>query len=125
MNMEQRKNIAKLTKRAQELRRNATKQENHLWYDYLRTYPVKFRRQTTIHAFIVDFYCPTTKLVIELDGSQHYSDEGKAYDAERDHIIKQYGCKILRFSNHDIDCCFEGVCDLIDLEVKSLLSEKD
>ena len=121
--MEQRKNIAKLTKRAQELRKNATKQENHLWYDFLRNYPVKFRRQTTIHAFIVDFYCPTVRLVIELDGSQHFTEDGLAYDAERDYIIKQYGCKILRFSNYDIDSSFDGVCDLIDREVKRRMVE--
>ncbi len=119
--MEKRINNTKLTKRAQELRKNATPQENHLWYDFLREYPVKFRRQTTIHSFIVDFYCPAVKLVVEIDGSQHYSASGKAYDAERDYIIEQYGCKILRFSNHDVNCCFSSVCEMIDLEVRKLL----
>lgn len=119
--MEKRINNPKLTGRAQELRKNATPQENHLWYDFLRDYPVKFRRQTTINSFIVDFYCAEAKLVVEIDGSQHYSEQGKAYDAERDYIIMQYGCTILRFSNHDINCHFTSVCDMIDLEVRKLV----
>ena len=61
--------------RAQELRKNATKEENHLWYDFLRTYPVQFLRQKPFGPYIVDFYCHKAKLAIELDGSQHY--EGK------------------------------------------------
>ena len=119
--MEKRINNTKLTKRAQALRKDATPQENHLWYDYLRNYPVKFRRQTTIHCFIVDFYCPAAKLVIEIDGSQHYSEDGVAYDEERDQIIEQYGCKILRFSNHDVNCHFTSVCEMIDAEIQRLM----
>ena len=69
----------KLIPRAKELRKNATRQENHLWYDFLRSYPVRFQRQKTIGSFIVDFYCHAAKLVIELDGSQHYTDQGVAY----------------------------------------------
>ena len=108
----------KLIPRAKELRKNATRQENHLWYDFLRTYPVRFQRQKTIGGFIVDFYCHDAKLVIELDGSQHYTDDGKAYDAERTSILEKYGLSIMRFSNNDIDNKFQTVCNMIDQKIK-------
>ncbi len=63
----------KLIPRAKELRKNMTKQENHLWYDFLRIYPVRFQRQKTIDNYIADFYCHKAKLIIELDGSQHFT----------------------------------------------------
>ena len=110
----------KLIPRAKELRKNATRQENHLWYDFLRTYPVRFQRQKTIGGFIVDFYCHYAKLVIELDGSQHYTDEGKAYDAERTSILEKYGLSIMRFSNNDIDNKFQAVCNMIDQKIKEV-----
>ena len=110
----------KLIPRAKELRKNATRQENHLWYDFLRTYPVRFQRQKTIGGFIVDFYCHYAKLVIELDGSQHYTDDGKAYDAERTSILEKYGLSIMRFSNNDIDNKFQAVCNMIDQKIKEV-----
>ena len=64
----------KLTPRARELRKKATKQENHLWYDYLKDYPIRFKRQKPISSFIADFYCHAARLVVELDGSQHYDE---------------------------------------------------
>ena len=70
----------KLIPRAKELRKDATEQEKCLWYKYLSQYPIRFQRQKTIGRFIADFYCAKAKLVIELDGSQHFSNEGKAYD---------------------------------------------
>ena len=110
----------KLIPRAKELRKNATRQENHLWYDFLRTYPVRFQRQKTIGGFIVDFYCHYARLVIELDGSQHYTDDGKAYDAERTSILEKYGLSIMRFSNNDIDNKFQAVCNMIDQKIKEV-----
>ena len=109
--------------RAKELRKNATKQENHLWYDFLKTYPVRFQRQKTIDNFIVDFYCHKAKLVIELDGGQHYTDEGIAYDQERTNMLKQYNLTVLRFSNLDVDKNFYEVCTLIDKTVKEKLNQ--
>ena len=103
---------------AKNLRKNATKQENHLWFDYLRTYPIRFQRQKTINSFIADFYCHAAKLIIEIDGSQHYQAQGLAYDAERTAILESYGLKVIRFSNHDIDHHFSSVCEQIDLAVK-------
>lgn len=107
-----------LIPRAKELRKHATRHENHLWYDFLRRYPVRFQRQKTIGSFIVDFYCHDAKLVIELDGGQHYTPEGMAYDTERTQVLEQYGLKILRYSNADINQNFRGVCEHIDLCVK-------
>ena len=109
----------KLIPRAKEIRKNATRQENHLWYDFLRSYPVRFQRQKTIGSFIVDFYCHAAKLVIELDGSQHYTDQGVAYDTERSYELSKFGLTILRFSNLDIDRNFNGVCEAIHEAVKA------
>ena len=108
----------KLIPRAKELRKEATKQENHLWYDFLKSYPVRFQRQKTIDYFIADFYCHAAKLIIELDGSQHYEEQGLERDKERTAILEQYGVMVLRFSNRDIERNFQGVCKTIELAVK-------
>ena len=107
-----------LIERAKELRKNATKQENHLWYDFLKDYPVKVQRQRVIKGFIVDFYCAAANLVIELDGSQHYSEQGLAYDTERSAVLHGLGIEVIRFSNHEVDREFQSVCEKIDLTVR-------
>ena len=107
-----------LLENARSLRKNMTKQEKHLWYDFLRTYPIKIYKQRIIDNFIVDFYCHQALLVIELDGSQHYTIDGKNYDANRTSILEKYGIKVLRFSNLDLDQNFEGVCFIIDKNIK-------
>ena len=103
----------KLLPNARALRRDMTPQERHLWYDFLRTYPLKFYKQRIIGPFIVDFYCASAKLVIELDGSQHYEDQGLAYDAERTAYLEALGLKVIRFSNADVNQRFESVCEAI------------
>ena len=108
---------------AKELRKNATKQENHLWYDFLRTYPVRFQRQKTIDGFIVDFYCHKARLIIELDGSQHYTEEGLVYDEERTQVLNKYNLEVLRFSNLDVDRNFDGVCAMIDETIKERINK--
>lgn len=113
----------KLTPRAIDLRKNMTRQERKLWYEFLRTYPVKVYRQKVIDHFIVDFYCHQARLAIEIDGSQHYSEEGLAYDDERSHILKGYGIDVIRFSNQDIDRNFYEVCCAIALRVKEALTK--
>ena len=105
---------SKLRDRARELRKNMTPQERHLWYDFLRNYPIKFYRQRVIDYFIADFYCSSASLVIELDGSQHFTEDGHVYDEERTAIINHYGLTVIRFSNSDIDNNFESVCRKID-----------
>ena len=109
---------ARLNDRAVDLRREMTPQEKKLWYAYLRKYPVKIYKQRVIEHFIVDFYCPLARLVIELDGSQHYTEQGKAYDEERSAILHGYGLKVLRFSNRDVNNHFDAVCETIDREVQ-------
>ena len=108
----------KLIPRAQELRKNMTKQEKHLWYDFLCKYPIRFQRQKTIDNYIVDFYCHKAKLVIELDGSQHYTEDGLVYDNIRTDILERYDLEVIRFSNMDIDRNFTSVCEAIDGKVR-------
>ena len=95
---------------ARRLRREMTPQEQRLWYVFLRKYPVKFYKQRIIESFIADFYCADARLVIELDGSQHYTEQGKCYDEERSQILRAYGLKVLRFSNRAVDLSFDSVC---------------
>ena len=106
---------------AKNLRKNATKQENHLWYDFLRNYEIKFQRQRTIDDFIADFYCQKANLIIEIDGSQHYSIEGIQKDNFRTEKLKQYGLTVIRFTNEQIDYNFYEVCEFIDETVKSII----
>ena len=96
---------------AQKLRRNMTKEERHLWYDFLRQLPLTFNRQKVIGPYIADFYCADAKLVIELDGSQHFEEEGLASDQKRDAHFAQLGIRVLRYSNLDVNHNFAGVCE--------------
>ena len=107
-----------LLDRARELRRNMTPHERKLWYLFLRSYPVRFYKQRIVGPFIADFYCHAAKLVIELDGSQHYEQQEAARDAERTAVLESYGLAVLRFSNREIDTVFPQVCDTIDREVQ-------
>ena len=104
------------------LRKCLTRQEKHLWYDFLKGYPIKIYKQRVIGNYIVDFYCHSARLVIELDGSQHYTDEGKAYDQERTNALEASGLTVIRFSNKDIDDRFEQVCYVIDQTIKSRIN---
>ena len=103
-------NNSKLTGNAKSLRKNMTKEERHLWYDFLKTLPITVNRQKVIGNYIVDFYIATAKLVIELDGSQHYEPKGLQEDKNRDEFLKSNGIKVLRYSNLDVNKNFEGVC---------------
>ena len=103
---------------ARKLRKDMTKQEKHLWYDYLKDCSVKWYRQRSIDRFIVDFFCYKARLVIELDGSQHYTEDGIAYDSIRTDILEKYDLEVLRFTNIEIDRNFYGVCELIDRKVR-------
>ena len=106
---------------ARRLRREMTPQERKLWYLFLRTYPVKIYKQRIINRFIVDFYCASAKLVIELDGAQHYEPQGIAYDAERSAVLTAHGLEVLRFSNSDVDKNFQSVCEQIDFAIQKRL----
>lgn len=100
----------KLTRNSQKLRKNMTKEERHLWYDFLKELPVTFHRQKVINNYIVDFYCASAKIVIELDGTQHFLDEGIEKDKERDNYLSSLGLTVLRYSNYEINTSFESVC---------------
>ena len=106
---------------AKKLRANMTPQERRLWYCFLREYPIRFQRQKAIKSFIADFYCHKARLIIEIDGSQHYTEEGIAYDRERTDILKEFNLEVIRFSNSDIDDNFEGVCRMIDNQISQKL----
>ena len=103
-------NNPKLRKNAQKLRRDMTKEERRLRYDFLKQLPVTINRQKVIGPYIVDFYCASAKLVIELDGSQHYEKDGAASDRERDSALNGFGISVVRYSNDDINRNFNGVC---------------
>ena len=107
---------------ARKLRANATPQENHLWYDFLSKYEVRFQRQKAIDNFIADFYCHKAKIVIEIDGAQHYTRDGKEKDEFRTEILEDYDLTVIRFTNYQIDTNFEGVCQYIDKLVKLALA---
>ena len=111
-----------LKPRAQELRRESTPQENHLWYDYLRNHPKQFRRQKQFARYIVDFYCSSAKLVIELDGHQHNEPDAVEHDHARTVYLESLGLHVLRFKNDEIDRAFQWVCRRID-EAVLLYSE--
>lgn len=106
---------------ARTLRKHATPQEKHLWYDFLADYPVRFQRQKAIGEYIADFYCHKAKLVIELDGSQHRTEEGRHSDEYRTEILEGYGLKVIRFDNQQIDKDFERICRYIDASVTEAL----
>ena len=110
----------KIIKRAQKLRQTMTRQERHLWYDFLKQRQEKWYRQKAIGHYIVDFYCDSLKLCIELDGSQHYDDKSVAYDKERTAYLEKFGLKVMRFPNNYIDCYFSAVCEEIEKYALSL-----
>ena len=108
---------SKLTQRTQTLRKNMTREERRLWYEYLRNYPHRFRRQVTFGNYIVDFYCAAAKLAIELDGSQHYEPAEMYYDEQRTAYLNGLGIAVLRFSNADVQTNLYGVCQQIDTSI--------
>ena len=109
---------------AKQLRKEMTKEERHLWYDFLRTHPVRFSRQKILGKYIADFYSAEAKLVIELDGSQHYEDCNKEKDMERTAFLENYGLTVIRIPNNEISRNFRGVCEYIDAAVGQSLSQK-
>lgn len=119
----QRKHNQSLVPIAKALRHNMTKEEKRLWYDYLRMYPIRFSRQKVLGRYIVDFYCAQAKLIIELDGSGHFTKEGEKYDTERTEFLRGYGLRVIRIPNTEIYNNFKGVCEYIDQIVKQSLSQ--
>ena len=100
-----------LTDISKSLRKNMTPEERHLWYDFLKKLPITINRQKVIGKYVVDFYCASAKIAIELDGSQHYTESATAKDNERDKYLNDFGIKVLRYSNYEFNKNFNGVCD--------------
>ena len=119
----QSKHNKQLVPLAKKLRKEMTKEERHLWYDFLRTYSVRFSRQKVLGKYIADFYSAQAKLVIELDGSQHYEGNGATKDAERTAFLEGYGLRVLRIPNNEVNQNFHGVCEYIDTAVRQSLSQ--
>ena len=117
----ERKHNTKLTCNAKALRKNMTKEERHLWYDFLRSYPVRFLRQKVIDNYIADFYCHEARLIIELDGSQHYEEKGLLKDKIRTEKIESRNLTVIRIPNNEINNNFRGICEYIDWRVKESL----
>lgn len=117
------KHNKRLVPQARELRKNMTKEEKHLWYDFLRHYPVRFLRQKVLGRFIADFYCAKAKLVIEVDGCQHYQEDYRIRDAERTELLEAYGLIVLRIPNQQVNENFAQVCSMIDEKVRCRLEE--
>ncbi|BDF66042.1 hypothetical protein CE91St43_00140 [Oscillospiraceae bacterium] len=115
-------NPAFLRANARRLRKEATKEERRLWYDFLKGYPVQFRRQQVFRSYIVDFFCHKAALAIELDGGQHYEGDGPEDDRARTRWLEETcHIKVLRFTNLEISQNFEGVCQAIDLSIREWL----
>ena len=111
--------------RAKDLRKNATRQEDHLWYDFLSRYPIRFQRQKVISNYITDFYCHSAKLIVELDGDQHGEAEQIEYEAVRTAELERLGLKVLRFANNDVNHAFDEICVQIDQEVRKRLPREE
>ena len=110
---------SEMIKRARDLRKNMTRQERRLWYDFLSKHPARFRRQQPIGPYIVDFFCPSARLVIELDGGGHYEWAQYDYDRKRDFYLQRQNMRVLRFTNLDVDRNFSGVCTAIERSIVS------
>ena len=108
---------------AKSLRKEMTKEERHLWYDFLKGYPVRFSGQKVLGKYIADFYSAEAKIVIELDGSQHYQEGNLETDQERTEFLEKYGLKVIRIANNEVNRDFQVVCELIDKEVRQSLSQ--
>ena len=119
----ERKHNKMLTENAKILRNNMTKEEKHLWYDYLRKCPVRFSRQKVLGKYIADFYSAEAKLVIELDGAQHFEKENRIYDEKRTEFLEQYDLKIIRIPNGEINTNFEGICRYLNKQIEQYLSQ--
>ena len=107
-----------LVPRAKDMRREMTQQERRLWYDFLREYPLRFRRQSVIYQYIADFYCDRAKLVIEVDGSQHAQPGAREYDRIRTLTLESIELAVLRFTNAEVEKDFANVCKMIEQAVR-------
>ena len=109
---------------ARNLRKSMTPEEKHVWYDYLKDYPVRFQRQKPLGNYIADFFCARAKLVVEIDGSGHGTEEQQKIDKERTEYMESVGLFVIRFTNEEVNKKFRGVCGEIDRVVNQRLAEE-
>ncbi len=123
-----RKHNKKIVPTARMLRKNMTKEERHLWYDFLRNYPVKITRQKVLGRYIADFYCAQAKIAIELDGNQHAEEYNVIKDNERTRYLEGYDITVIRIPNYEVNKYFDGVCEYIhetiDQALRSAVEEE-
>ena len=112
-----------LVPHARQLRKDMTKEERRLWYEYLRDHPARFTRQKILGRYIADFYSAQARLVIELDGSQHYDPQTQSQDAARTAFLQQYQLRVIRIPNNAVMGNFRGVCEMLDREIEQSLSQ--
>lgn len=103
-------NNSKNTNLSRNLRKNMTKEERKLWYEFLKNLPITINRQKVVGNYILDFYCASKKIAIELDGSQHFSEKNSLNDKLRDSYLNSLGITVLRYANNHIWDNFDGVC---------------
>lgn len=116
--MKDRKRNSKLVSTARKLRKNMTKEERKLWYEFLKDYPIKFYRQRVVGKYVVDFYCAKANLVVELDGSTHYEPANQEKDEERTQVLNGFNLDVVRVPNNYVKDNFSGVCEYLDQLVK-------
>ena len=109
-----------LVERAHQMRKEPTEQENKLWHIVLKKVHPRFLRQRVIGNYIVDFCCPKLKLIIEVDGEQHYMPENEKYEKARTSFLEQNGYKVLRFYNSDINKLIRN----IELSITDICKER-
>ena len=108
---------------AKSMRKNMTREERHLWFDFLRRYPLRIRRQVILGNHIVDFCCGKAQLIIEIDGSQHYTPEEKEKDRKRTNDLEDLGYKVIRISNREVMTNFDGTTQYIHQEIQKRLAQ--
>jgi len=106
-----------LIPRAREMRTNMTEPEKRMWYQCLKHLPYRFRRQRPFGPYIVDFYCAALKLVVEIDGESHTTDDAIAYDTERTAFLEALGLRVIRLSNLEVMENIEGVFQRLNQEL--------
>lgn len=112
-----------LVQRARELRKIATTQERKLWYLFLSKYTVRFQRQIVVKGFVVDFYCAKALLIIDLDGSPNFTEQGISFDTERTNVLRGLGIEVIRYTNNEVEHEFEKVCQEIGIVAQKRISE--
>jgi len=110
----------KLKERARELRKNMTPAEKKLWFGYLKHSEYRFLRQKPIGNYIADFYCASKKLIIEVDGDTHFTDEAIEYDHIRTAYLNSLGIIVIRVNNNDVYNNFSGVCRELNEKITSI-----